>query len=127
MDEIARPAGRLGVAIPAVEGRLPADHVDGAADRVLQRNDAVRGALLYDGFEDLIEALAGHRFNLRSAVHQRGGFAVRAGLSLIRESQRSCLLRAAAAAAAARTYRIWSCPARPTGNPTSPGRTLIAS
>ena len=60
--------------------------VDGAADRVLERHHAVRGALLDDRFEHLVERLARQRLGLRSAEMQRGRFAVGARFSLIRKS-----------------------------------------
>jgi hypothetical protein len=60
--------------------------MNGAANRVLERHHAVRGALLHHRLEHFIEALARHRFDLRSAVHKRGGLAIGAGFSLIRES-----------------------------------------
>ncbi len=60
--------------------------MDGAADRVLERDDAVRRALLDDRFEDLVEGLAGQRLDVRSAEMQRGRFAVCPRFSLIRKS-----------------------------------------
>jgi hypothetical protein len=60
--------------------------MNGAADRIFERHDAVRCALLDDRFEDVVERLARHRLDLRATVEQRSGFAVGARLSLIRES-----------------------------------------
>src|SRR6185436_4729759 len=109
-------------AVDDVELHLARDHelvleqqvvvaVDRPADGVLERHDAVRRALPHHGFEHLVEALAGHRFDLRPTVEERRSFAVGARLSLIRESHdfspatgcRTGCPRRAADAAAART------------------------
>ena len=105
-----RPRQRL-QAVDDVELHLAGDHelvleqqvvvaMDGAADRVLERDDAMRRALLDDRLEHLVEAFAGHCFDLRSTVQERGGLAVGAGLSLIRESQSLSFFLCTAAAAA---------------------------
>src|SRR6185436_1665090 len=66
--------------------------VYGAADRVLERDDAVGRAPLGDRFEDFVEALARQRLGLRSGELQGGRLAVGAGFSLIRESHAQLLL-----------------------------------
>src|SRR5690606_10749773 len=73
--------------------------VDGAANRVLERHHAVRGALLLDRLEHLVEGLARQRLGLRAAVGQRGSLAVGARFSLVGESH-GCPLNSAAFARA---------------------------
>src|SRR4029450_256922 len=60
--------------------------MDRAADRVLERDHAVRRLLARDGIEDVFEALTRQRLGLRSAVLQRCRFAIRAWFSLICQS-----------------------------------------
>ena len=65
--------------------------VDGAADGVLERNDAMGRPLLDDRLEDLVERLAGQGFDVRPAEVKRRRFAVGARFSLIRDSHVSSL------------------------------------
>ena len=60
--------------------------VDGAADRVLERHDAVRRPFLDDRFEDVVEGLAGQRLDIGAAEMKRRRFAVGPRFSLIRDS-----------------------------------------
>ena len=60
--------------------------MNGAADGVLERNDAMGRPLLDDRLEDFVERLAGQGLDFRPAEMKRRGFAVGARLSLIRDS-----------------------------------------